>query len=496
VVGVSRRFKLRRNDGCPCGSGKKFKHCCEGYVDWNNLIRNGADIRPYLSIRGRNIYFANRLFEILKLDPKNNSKGLKYYKAAFTGTAVRQIYEAVMEAWPPDINIEKVLSRTSSEVSGLYNGDYELGYIIKGIVRHSIYANKILVIDPFVYPKSLRDEYNPIIEPDQYRAQTLKNANFWFSLIPWIDAGIVEIIRTPADFDPKLNWESLKFQQKKFDENQELKKAKEESVKELKKRHMEKMAFEHLLLSAPDFYIKQKFEELFYNNEGLTADDFLKYIHRERELDPDFLEPIGPDSKTGQLKTWTTGANYEIARITASITRSYLVTDLYVRWREIELDRESHSVENTIWSPFSKAVQNANLKYLNSLRLEHALSLRKEGRLERFRIFLHRVWKDACIEDPFDNINAQILAEELQEKVQQAEEEWKQIDRDLIKMMGAGLIPEMLAAGPLIASGNADFLAAAGIILGATNLAVSTAKRRSFPNRFPAAFFMKIGNDN
>jgi hypothetical protein len=325
---MSRRFKLKRNEGCPCGSGKKFKHCCEGHVDWNRLIRDGADWRPYVSIRARNIYFANRLAEILQLEANDKSKGLKAYKAAFTGNAVRQIHEAVMQAWPPELDIAKVLERTSSEVSGLYIGDYGLEYILNGIVRHSIYANKILVVDPFIYPRSVRDEFNPIIEPEQHRAQTLKNVNFWFTLLPWIDAGIVEIIRTPADFDHKLFWESLNRQRKKFDENQELKKAIETSVQELKERHRDKMSFEMLLLSSPDFYLKQIFEEYSFNEKGLTVDQFMEYIHRKREIDPNFLEPIGPDSKTGQLHSWSTGSNYEIARLTASITKSYMVTDL------------------------------------------------------------------------------------------------------------------------------------------------------------------------
>ena len=146
---MSRRFKVKRNEGCLCGSGKKFKHCCEGHVDWNRLIRDGADWRPYLSIRGRNIYFANRLTEILQLDANDKSKGLKAYKAAFTGNAVRQIHEAVMQAWPPNLDIAKVLERTSSDVSGLYIGDYGLEYILNGIVRHSIYANKILTLIAF-----------------------------------------------------------------------------------------------------------------------------------------------------------------------------------------------------------------------------------------------------------------------------------------------------------------------------------------------------------
>jgi hypothetical protein len=152
-------------------------------------------------------------------------------------------------------------------------------------------------------------------------------------------------------------------------------------------------------------------------------------------------------------------------------------------------------VENKTWSPFAKAIQNANLRYLNSLHLDHALTLRKEGRLENLRTFLRRIWKDACTGDPFDGTNAQLLAEELQEKVQEAEEEWREIDRDLIKIVGAELITSMLAAGPLIASGHGDFLAAAVMILGGANLWVRTSKLCSFPNRFPAAFFMKIGND-
>ncbi|MBK2005355.1 SEC-C metal-binding domain-containing protein [Francisella orientalis] len=25
---ANKKIKIRRNDGCPCGSGKKFKKCC------------------------------------------------------------------------------------------------------------------------------------------------------------------------------------------------------------------------------------------------------------------------------------------------------------------------------------------------------------------------------------------------------------------------------------------------------------------------------------
>ncbi len=472
-------------------TGKKFKHCCAGRVDWEAVVRDGRDQRPYLSVRGRNLYFTKRISEALGLTALGQTRSLKDYKAGFTADAVRKIHEAVMEIWPPDINIFEVLQRPVGDVSGLYIGDYGPEYITRGIVRHSIYANKILLVDPFIYPRSVRDEFNPILNPAQYRSQTLKNVNLWSQLLPWIEAGIVEVIRPPSDFDHKLNWDLMNSQMRKFEENAELIKASKESVEELSKRHTKKFRHQQLLLGAPDSYLRQKFEELGLAKDGHTADEFLKSVQEERDQDPDFLEPLDARGDE-QLFTITSGASYPSAAMVASITGSYLFTDLYVKWREIELDRESQTPENKVWAPFAKALQETSLRCLNSIRLEHALTLRKEGRLESLRGFLGKVWKDASTENQFDSANAVHLAEELGQRIREAEEEWKQIDNDLLKIIGKTAVGGLLAAGPLIAAGHAYFLAAAVGIGGAGPIFNSTRQRRSFPDRFPAAFFMKI----
>jgi AraC-like DNA-binding protein len=488
---MAKSNKIGRNDLCPCGSGKKYKHCCIGRVDWNDIFRSKKDWRPYLSIRGRNINFVNRIAEILQIDT-GKVKNLTDFKKGFTKVAVREIHEAILEVWPPNADIKNILESTSDDVSGLYIGDYDIEYISRGIVRHSIYANKILVVDPFIYPKSVRDEYNPILEPDQYRTQTLKNVNFWFSLLPWIESGVIEVIRTPADFDTRLNWESMNRQKQKFEDIAELKEAAEVSVKELENRHMEKQAKTHLILSAPDSYIEGLIKKLGLEKDGYTAKDFLKYVHKQRESDPNFLEPIGPDSESGQLHMMSSGASYDIAQLTASLTRSYLVTDLYVKWREIEMDRSLNNAESRVWSPFAKALQESPLKFLNNLHLEHALKLRKEGRLESLRSFLLKVWKHARTEEAFDETNVRLFAEELREEISLAEQEWDKIDQDLLKIVGGEVGAGFLAAGPLIAAGHGLFVGAAAVAVGATTLAASYKKRRHFPDRFPAAFFMNI----
>jgi hypothetical protein len=286
----------------------------------------------------------------------------------------------------------------------------------------------------------------------------------------------------------------MKDQMQKFEQDAELQKASAESVDELGKRHKQRLMYQQLLLGAPDSYLRSQFEELGLGKDGYTADEFLESIQEERDHDPDFLEPLSPGPE-GQLYTLTTGAMYPSAKMTANVTGSYLFSDLYVRWREIELDRESHSAENKVWAPFAKALQNASLRCLNSLRLEHALTLRKEGRLESLRGFLTRVWKDASTDNQFDSANALLLTEELAVQIRGAEQEWKEIDRDLWKIVGTAAAGGLLAAGPLIAAGHAGFLAAAFAVGGGVPIMSSTIRKRSFPDRFPAAFFMKVQED-
>jgi hypothetical protein len=492
---MSNQYSVGRSDNCPCLSGKKFKHCCSGKVDWERITRAKKDYRPYLSVRGRNFYFVESISDALQLNKLGDTSGLKDYKAAFTAGAVREINEAILDIWPPDIDINEILRREAGDVSGLYIGDYSTKYIMHAILRHSIYANRILVIDPFIYPKAVRDEYNPIINPEQYRAQTLRTVNLWLQLLPWIEAGIVSVIRPPSDFDHQLNWDLMTTQMQKFADTPALKDASDETVEEMGNRHQKDISESILLLGAPDEYLRQKFEELELEKNGLTCEEFIAHIQSQRDQNRDFLEPMSAES-TPQLMMMSTGTSYSCAKLTAGMTESYLFTDIGSKWKEIEMDREAHNAENEVWAPFAKAVQESKLTYLNSLLPKHAMQLRDEGRLESLRTFLRKVWKNASKENQFDKASALLLTEELGDEIRKAQQERTKIDHDLVKMIRAEAVTGLLAAGPMLAAGHALFLASAIAVAGLGTLATSTMKRRAFPDRFPAAFFMKIESDS
>ena len=485
--------KISRNDACPCASGKKFKSCCSGQVDWNSIVRDNLDWKPFLSIRGKNILFIERILTALQLDNAPKRKTLTEYKSAFTPQAVREIHEAIVEIWPPDCDIENILRSSKSETSGLYIGDYSKNIVTRGLTRHSLYANKILLVDPFIYPLSVTDSFNPLIHPEKFRTQTLRNVDLWFSLIPWIGAGIVEFIRTPSDFDKQLNWESLKRQTNKFEDNVELKRILEESVEEKVDQFKEEEGVRMLILSAPDEYLRTVFNENKADGDTMDEDEFIAHVHKLRKKDPYYLGPL-PETPNeySEYHIQSSGASYDIARLTASLTDSYLVTDLPSKWKEIEIDRNIEGADYSEWEPLAKAFQNIDLKYLDSVGLDHALTLREEERLSKLRVFLRKTWNAACSGNPYGDQNIKYLAEELESEVADAEEEWKQIDRDLIKWFGGESAATLLAAGPLIASGHAAFLGAAFVTAGTSTLISSTLKRRGFKDKMPASFFMDL----
>ncbi len=388
---------------------------------------------------------------------------------------VKKIHEAIIEIWPLNTNIEIVLNQYKSEVTGIYIGDYSDSSLVeKGIVRHSLYSDKILIVDPFLYPTSVRDEYNPIINPTKYRTTTLRNIHFWFSLATWISAGLVEIVRSPCDFDHNLQWKSLKRQQKKYASNVELKNTADDWVKQ---KVESVTTFKELFgLHIPDSQVKKVAKELFPNISEEDEKKILSYIKTQQQKHSFYLEPIIQDGNFAEeVYILTSGTSYDMAKLMAEMSGSYLVTDIPPKWKEIEIDRKE-----------------ANIDTEGNIDLNVALKLRKEeGRLEDFRLFLRQVWTAVKTDEPFDYENIINLAAELHQKVREAEEEWKKIDRDLIKWFGGELVAGILG-GQLISSGNAAWMAAAVATAGITNLFVSQHQRQSFPRRFPAAFFMDL----
>lgn len=487
---MSARNRLGRNSPCPCGSGAKYKYCCLGKKDWEFILSQGLSYEVrHLKARGKNIVFLHELATALQLDgygPKTRGE----FKRAFTPAAVKRIYEAVAKLWPDGTDLERTLLEEKGNTSGLYVGTYDPDAIFGGVTRHSIYSDSILLVDPFLHPARIRPEFNPLLHPEEHRVSAAIAANIWLAMAPWIQAGLVKFVRVPGDFDSKLFHETIKIQEARLKGHPEIERLLEAQAEQ--DANMSKDFRWYYILNHSDEKLVEDYKKFRSDANPEEIRFFLHMIKQTRDSHPYYMEPIQTsDGERGsEFISQTSGANYEMAKRTALLSGSHLITDIPSRWKEMEVDRAEASLTTNDWSPFAKAFQALEFKFLQNVPLEAALRLRKEDRLQNMRSFMTKVWKSCGTEEPFSQGKADSLSAELQERIREAEAEWRKIDAELIRWLGGlGTV-----AAPFIAAGGATWIPAAvsAIVGGVAAVTHSQHQRATFGKRYPAGFFLEL----
>jgi hypothetical protein len=488
-------MKIPPNNLCPCRSGKKFKKCCRGKVDWERILSNPRfDPAEYLSLRGKNIFFLERIADALQLDRISAPPDLSRFKRAFTAKAVVSIAEAIIMTWPSSRDLHRALAEERPFNSGLYTGTYSPEAIQRGVTRHSLYCDSLLLADPLMDPRHVRAKFSPLEHPDLHRSSTLRWVTLWFSLAPWIESGVVKFVRSPGDFDAALDMNLMLQARQRVESEADLATLQKAFVDE----HAESMTDSYkrqMQLGIPDSYIRSSLRDRHPEQTEAQIEAVIRHLDKMRAADPYFIHTVD-EAAAGELLHLTTGMNYDMAKYTAIVAGAHLVTDLDVRWKELELDKQRGGFDPKRWSPFSKAFQGLPWRFLDNVPLEAAHRLRNQGRLEDMRSFLRKSWRAAAPETPFDEGAASNLAAELNERMRDAEVEWSQIDRDLMKWAGSELAVGLLGAAPAISLGAVSWAAGGMVAAGITNLAITHRRRAEWETKFPAGFLVKLRKES
>ena len=473
--------KIGRNQLCPCGSGKKFKHChANTGIDFDNMS-NEEWIRQ-LSVRGKNILFINRIGEALHLDsvdsqPKSILDFVKLIKSAMTPKAVRDIHLSITEIWPDGEDLERCMLEEENSHSALFIGSYLFDVTTQLLNKHALYDKSIILLDPIHDPRTVAPEYNPVDKPEEHITTTFHYVLLWLQLLPWIEKGIVKIIREPGDFDYQLKKSTWEISRNRSENSEVLKTAmaNQEIPKDLEDYFNEQFSLSH-----PDEFWTDKI-----SNDEISEDDIRSFLKEKRENSLYYVD-VGRQS---QLLAWSSGTNYEMGKYICGITKSHIITDLSYRWKEMEYDRNINGVHIDEWSPFSKAIQGTELKHLNGLTFQDLLKLREDGYLDDMRAFLRRVWSSCSSGESFDENNIENLSAELTEHINIADAEWRSIDSNLVKWFGSESIMGTAIGVSVATAGWIPAVAVAAA--GAVNLGSSAIARHRFMSRYPAAFFIE-----
>jgi len=388
--------KIGANDPCPCGSGKKCKKCCK---DKPEDERPASDV---LSIRERNLFFFDIVTKILGVE-KGGDLDWDELRRNLTDEKIAEIHKAVATLWPPDTDLFALLPRPDSNVlRALFTGVIDPRVTYMNIACFSFYADEILIQNPFANANNMRKEFSPIENPGQYRSETIKNLLFFFSIIPWIEIGLINLFPDPWNFNQALMMTVMKAAEKRrdaitFDEK---------SFKEMKDLFFED--YKRTIFTMPDENLRNFIR---HTSKDLSEEDISKLIEYSKRMyakDP-FVDliPGKPGKESSQMTIMHMTPNIEMSMFLAQATGSMIITDNSFRWSEIcSSIPYYYGLSENPWAKFETCVSDYPVQFPLIIEQRAHMHKLKKSEFMSAKKVLKRLW-NAIIADQAPN-DAQI----------------------------------------------------------------------------------------
>ncbi|MFP5204176.1 MAG: SEC-C metal-binding domain-containing protein [Acidobacteriota bacterium] len=468
-----------RNDLCHCNSGKKYKKCC---LDLDQTAEKRLSIaRTPQTLRERNLTLLAATTEIFHLE-----RPWDKVKEGMSDARIRAFYEFVADLWPPDTPIETTLPAPEGNLRALYLGENMPEAMVQNVFRFSLYADQIVLTHPFENPNRIREQFNPIAHPEEWRAQTLRTIYQLHMVAPWIVAGIVMLIPDPGDFNYPLMIKMFKMAEARL------------GKEFLTENDVEMSGYREVMQKqfflSPPSYLARMARETIPGISDKEVQDLLDYAAEVRKSDPLLINDT-LDKMPGQMTTAKTGANLEMGLYICQNIGAFPYTNLPFRWKEILSAGKELDPLAQVWSPLTKAFHTLDFKFLNNVDSHFAVEMRNEGRLAGFRAYLRKLWN--MIDGDIDPGKAERYAldfrDELTAEYDRAKADWNSIDRDLMKWAIPAIAGLMGSVGA-IATGHLGLAVPSGgfVIKGVNELIQAQKKRAEFRLKTPMSVLIDL----
>jgi hypothetical protein len=462
----------RRNDRCPCNSGKKYKKCCLP-LDEGRAERE-SDARSARTLREKNIALIAGMFDIFNL-----KRPWQNVKDGMSDAQIKEFYSHVAQLWPIETDPRITMPAPDSTLRALYLGENEPELMLENVFRFCLYADQIILVHPFPNPNVIAEKFNPIVHPGEWRIHTLRVVFHLMLLEPWVDAGLVVLIPDPGTFDRSLRLSTRKLAEARLRGCHPGEEDVENSIFKEKTRRT--------FLMAPNDVLGRIAREANPEISDEEVKRVIQYMERERANDP-LLPNRTLDQMPDQMDYGNVGANLEMGLYICHATGAFPYTNLKFRWKEILATTLDETGQ--LWSPLTLAFQQLRFKFLDKVDSKFACSIRSDGRLEGFRSYLRKLWR--TIEGDFETAKSEAIArdfkDELTQAYHEAEADWNAIDRDLLKFA----VPKIGATALVGGLFSPRFAAAGFAAAGVSELIQSHLKRQEFRKKVAMSVFIDL----
>lgn len=385
---------------------------------------HSSESQPHFaSLHDRNLQIVDAVYEAF--GPLDDD--ILHLKTRITADRVRAFYRIIDALSPKDLDPYPLLSEPTQGLRALYTGDARPELLAQNVFRFTLYADQILMVEPFMNPSIMREKYNPLKHPDQYRSDTLRLAFLTLALEPWIRLGLAQFVPDPTDYDLKLKALFLDLARKRFEG--EGKPLEEDFAKDVARTvPLFKRDFVRSIEVLPRESLKRKLIREGYAAESVPG--MIDYMKAQLKADPLAIEDL--DLEKGELMMLRSAGNLEATLYITETTGAFPYTDLSVRWRELLSATKDANEVTQLWTPLTKAFSELPFQFLNAVDRDFAFRMREENRLLQLRTFLRRVW-NSVKESPDASTmggKARTFSEELQSEYESAKADWKAIESE------------------------------------------------------------------
>jgi hypothetical protein len=366
----ARKANPSPNDRCGCGSGHKFKRCCQ------TLSPEDRPTWEVYGIRERNLMFCRTVQDILGL---NAGKSWQDVQREISDDQVKRIYEAFGSLWPEDTDLPSLLPRPRSSIlRAVYLGMSDPRLLNPMVLGWLPYFDEVVLAHPFVNPLHIRPDYSPTSLPSQHKEQTLKNVLLLLALEPFIYAGYVHLIPDPGDFDRQFRATALQLATERT--------AGWKPPKELAgwQKAIADDDCRRMIFRGPEASLRRSMRQQKPQASDAEIDAVVAYAKSELEADPyALLQPVEPGEAGAQLHSFK-GFNLETAMFLAALTGSAVYTGEDTHWQHLHLHARSVSrAPSADWAYTTEVSRGA--EFTIELDAQMLLEALRAGRFMRMK---------------------------------------------------------------------------------------------------------------
>ena len=282
------------------------------------------------SIRERNLMLQNGIVNVLGL---KQEKDWISVRRDLTDEQISNIYLLYEGLWPRETDLLQLLPKPDGIARAVYTGSIHPTAITEFALGASLYFGELIIQHPFLHAGTVKKEFSPVDNPRAYRQEFLKTVMLFLTVMPLVEAGLVNLIPDPCDFDVHLRdqmWHMAKSRSAgmAFDRR-----------KEPRMEQLMKQDFQRGLMSLPRDALRSELLKASPGLDEVRLEEALRYIEQLKERDP--LAVLQEDSlaggKTGgQYNLMKLAPNFEMTMYLAQATGSCIITDNLFRWTEVK----------------------------------------------------------------------------------------------------------------------------------------------------------------